>query len=469
MTAQPYVSPAAGVVRSGARIVFPSDIHVWTDGSALNNGLETCTAGAAWTAELGFHDEVSLFGITLSNNVAEVAAVVLCLLAWRDAHLVVHTDSSFVLGLVKGGLLAMERDGWGDSLRHLSLGVPTGLLQYTLYLLRDRSGRLGFIKAKAHANDVHNNMADFLANQGRIHGRRMDLGQLTVPTGWVDTAPVLAHQPLDFLTQLVVRHEVPPPTTTLRFGRFSDRWVVAMGGLFGQVLDPGLYISNVWRINIPEQLKEVLWREMNGTQVLGVGYHGKSDMGRTCRCGATMSLDHILLGCYRYDIAPLCAVLSTHLTRVSPPVFCRSLRPEDWHPSPWYPLIALRRVERNAVRPSKTLKNPGKALSLSRPKREWLIGTYFWMLWRWRMKEIHDSSFMFVPRLLVDALDDALGALPTTPVGVRGSSSLRKTTGPGPAQDTVGETSVPPSTTSFSGLVGRREAILRTLTDGAFD
>jgi len=474
MSARPYTTPPAGVVRDGTKIILPVDVHVWTDGSALNNGLETCTAGAAWTADLGFQDEVSLFGIALSNNVAEVAAVVLCLLAWRDAHLVVHTDSSFVLGLVKGGLLAMERDGWGDSLRHLSMGVPAGLLQYALYLLRDRSGRLAFVKAKAHADDVHNNMADFLANQGRVHGRRMDLSRLTAPARWVDTAPVLAHQPLDFLTKLVVRHAVPPPTVTLRFTRFSDRWVVAMGGLFGLVLDPGLYISNVWRVNIPEQLREVLWWEMNGTQVLGINYHGRSDRGRRCRCGATMSLDHILLGCYRYDVAPLRVVLLTHLARVSPPVFCRSLRPDEWHPSPWYPLLALKRVEQGAVKPSKALKKPEKSLSLSRPAREWLIGTYFWLLWRWRMKEIHDDSFLFVPHLLTDALDGTLGNLPTAASGEHGPKPVRVTRCPGPARAQSSRAAIeadisPAAAPGGQGQVSRRDAILRALTDGAFD
>jgi len=83
------------------------------DSSALDNGLESCTASTTWTSNLIIHDEVSLTSIALSNNVAEVAAVVLCLLAWRDAHIVIHTDSSLVLSLMNGGLLVMERDGWG--------------------------------------------------------------------------------------------------------------------------------------------------------------------------------------------------------------------------------------------------------------------------------------------------------------------------------------------------------------------
>jgi len=113
----------------------------------------------------------------------------------------------------------------GDSPRHLTMGASTHLLQYALYLLWDRSGRISFVKAKAHADDANNNLADFLANQGRLQGCVMDLSQLVPPTNWVDTALVLAHQPLDFLTKLVVRHSVTAPTSMLRFTCFADRSV----------------------------------------------------------------------------------------------------------------------------------------------------------------------------------------------------------------------------------------------------
>jgi len=127
-------------VRVPGEIVYDQDIHIWMDGSVKDNGMDTCTAGSTWVSDLQFNNKVSLTGSTLSNNVAEVAAIVLCLLAWQDAHVVIHTDSTFVLGLVEGGLLAMERDGWGDAPQHLSRGPPTPLLQYMLYLLWDRTG-----------------------------------------------------------------------------------------------------------------------------------------------------------------------------------------------------------------------------------------------------------------------------------------------------------------------------------------
>lgn len=270
----------------------------------------------------------------LSNNVAEVAVVVLCLLAWRDAHIIIHTDSTFVLGLMKGGLLAMERDGWGEAPRHFSRGPPTPLLQYLLYLLRDRTGSISFVKAKAHGDDINNNVADRLANKGRISGQVLDISALQVPPGWVDTAPVLCHQPLDYLTRLVVRNRILAPTRTNKFGKFSDRWTVMISTLFDIVLDPGKHIGGVWHLTIPEGLKEVLWKEMNDALVLGNKYFGtkyeKSDMGRTCPCGHVMSLGHILLGCSKYDLQPLLTTLLDALKTVSPVSMFRTLHPDEW-------------------------------------------------------------------------------------------------------------------------------------------
>jgi len=389
-------------------VVYDRDIHIWTDGSADENGKDGCTAGSAWVSDLQLNDKVSLTGAVLSNNVAEVAAVVLCLLAWRNAHIVIHTDSTYVLGLLKGGLLAMERDGWGDAPRHMSRGPATPLLQLLLYLLRDRTGRLDFEKAKAHSDDNMNNLADALANEGRKTGRIFSIDTIQIPAGWVDTSPVLCHQPLDFLTKLTVWASVQSPTVTLKFGAFSDRWTVTIGNLFGKVLDPGSHIGNVWGLTIPEGLKEVLWKEMNSAQVLGHRYYGtgltKSDMGRSCACGEEMSLQHILLGCDAYKLQPLLDVLTDVLHSISPSSSFKTLHPDEWGHSPWYPLLALKEIEESALPIFKGRKATLKALKKSRQRREWIIGNYYWALWKWCMKEIHEEKFKFVPRFCADHL-----------------------------------------------------------------
>ena len=268
-------------------------------------------------------------------------------------------------------------------------------------LLRDRAGHISFIKAKAHGDDLNNNIADKLANEGRISGWVLDISTLWIPPGWVDMAPVLCHQPLDYLTKLVVRNRVPAPAGTNKFGRFSDRWTVMIGTLFGVVLDPGKHIGNIWHLTVPEGLKEVLWKEMNNTLVLGAKYFGtkyeKSDMGRACLCGQVMSLGHILIGCSKYDLQPLLTTLLDALKAVSPASAFRTLHPDEWGSSPWYPLLALHAIEELALPIFKGRKKVLKALKETRQKREWIVGNYYWMIWKWHMKEIHDDVFRFLP------------------------------------------------------------------------
>jgi len=308
----------------------------------------------------------------------------------------------------------MERDGWGDAPRHMTRGLPTPLLQYMLYLLQDRMGRIGFVKAEAHKDDLNNNIADKLANEGRELGRVFDIREIVVPAGWIDTAPVLCHQPLDYLTKLVVHSRVPSPMDTIKFGSFLDRWIVMIGTLFGVVLDPGNCIKHVWIITIPEGLREVLWKEMNSAQVLGHRYYGtrttKSNMGWVCLCGLEMSLGHILLGCGAYNLKPLMSLLLDALGLVSLKSAFRTLHPDEWGSSPWYPLLAMKTLEEVALPISKGRKKVLKALMKSRQKREWIIGTYYWMLWKWRMKEIHDDKFKFVPFLCATSMKEALAS-----------------------------------------------------------
>ena len=263
-----------------------------------------------------------------------------------------------------------------------------------------------------HSNDVMNNLADTLANEGRTAGRVFDIRTIMIPAGWVDTAPVLCHQPLDYLTRLAVRARIQAPAGTLKFGAFSDRWVIMIGNMFGIMLDLGSHIGKLWGLTIPEGLKEVLWKEMNGAQVLGHRYYStrltKSDMGRLCACGTEMSLQHILLGCKAYKLQPLLELLMDTLWEISPATSFKTLQPDAWGHSPWYPLLALKELEENALPIFKGRKGVLKALRKTRQKREWTIGNYYWALWKWCMKEIHEETFKFVPRFCEGPLRERL-------------------------------------------------------------
>jgi len=387
-------------------------MHVWTDGSAMDNGLESCTAGAGWISNLEIYDSVSLTGIPMTNNIAEVAAVTLCLSAWRGYNVVIHTDSSYVLKLMKGNLLTMERDGWGDFPRTGQSASSLPLFKHLLFLLRCHGRSVEFVKAKAHRDDVWNNRADSLANEGQVSGRPYNLWSLVTPDGWIDHQPVLAHQPLSYLTRLIVRDTVLPPLTRHKAGPFCDRWVVSMARIFGMYLDVDAYAPQVWRINVPLGFKETMWREMNQAQAIGHQYHGQHELMKTCPCGQELSLDHILMGCIRYNLSGLEQVMHDRLREISPKVWHKSLHPDTWKPSPWYPLLALKQVEQNSVKPSRTLLKPNEVFSKSRSAREWVIGLYFWTVWKWRMAEANEPDFRFLPARQISNLHAILAKEP---------------------------------------------------------
>ena len=260
-----------------------------------------------------------------------------------------------------------------------------------------------FEKAKAHSDDAMNNLADTMANEGCTSGRIFDIRAIVVPGGWVDTSPVLCHQPLDYLTKLTMRARIQAPTDTLKFRSFSDRWTVTIGNMFGVVLDPGSHIGGIWNLTIPEGLKEVLWKEMNGAQVLDHRYYGmglpKSALGRFCICGEEMSLQRILISCEAYKLQPLLETLIDILREIPPNIPFKTLHLDEWGHSPWYPLLALKELEENALLIFKGRKATIEALRRTRQKREWIIGNYYWAIWKWRMKEIHEEKFKFVPWL----------------------------------------------------------------------
>jgi len=220
----------------------------------------------------------------------------------------------------------------------------------------------------------------------------------------VDDNPVLAHQPVDVLTKMVVCATTVAPVLCHTFSAFADRWTVSLATSFGVLLDPSTYAAGIWKLTIPVGFKETLWREMNSGQAIGKHFFGKQDSGWRCSCGVIVSLDHILQGCGAYDLSQLQQVLDDVHKAHSPSLFLRSLRPLDWHPFPWYPLIVLKGLEDVPIKATKDHPKPSRALSESRPKREWIVGSYLWQIWKWRMKDIHEPGFMFVPSRHVDSL-----------------------------------------------------------------
>ena len=427
---QKYAPPPPISIARPRRV--PADWqHVWSDGSALNNGHPHCTAGAAWLSPCGASAVFHLVGPRLSNNVAELCAAIKAVQAWPDQALHVHTDSSFVIGLVRGGLLAMEQDGW-HSFPLFSSSIDSGLgfsvpalgvhMTYTetmfashkplfqalLYSIRAHSGKLRFSWTQAHTGDDMNNQVDLLAKQGLLPtSPALRITDISAPPHWIDNSPVLNCQSLAFLTDVVVASS-PPPFLSPKFTPFSSFWASHMSRFFSARLDPTAHIPLIWSINIPVSLRELLHKRIFSSLPIGDTWHGNLTLGQTCRCHSTLSLEHVWASCPSYDLRPLFLVLYMHFQSLYPGP-APSAQPWLW-PSPvWFPLLSLKSLD-NMPGNDLPLR---RALGKSRPKREWALGSFLWFIWKLRMKEVHDSSYRFIPDLHAEALNAALSEEPT--------------------------------------------------------
>ena len=322
-------------------------VSVWTDGSALDNGLESCIAGSAWTTEYYIEDSCRLVGLPVTNNIAEVAAVIMALKSWRNHDIHIYTDSTFVLHLMDGGLLAMERDSW-PGLPWLYAIAPAisyaALFQHLLFLLRAHGALLEFSKVKAHDKCAGNNCADRLANSGRISGRVLDLSQLYTPPNWVNASPTLNNAALSDITAHVIRHTIHPPIFSTKAGLNILHWKATIQRRYGLVVEPVRYIPRLWTLSILAQLKETIWKHIFGSLPLGHRCHAISDLGRFCRCGTELSLDHMWASCPEYDLGPLLDATNTHLSALTPGIYVKHTD-LDGSLYQWFTLLSLTRLD----------------------------------------------------------------------------------------------------------------------------
>ena len=282
------------------------------------------------------------------------------------------------------------------------------LFQALLYAIRAHSGKLRFSWTRAHAEDEMNNCVDLLAKQGLLpQSPTLVVADITTPPQWVDNGPVLNNQSLAFLTDIVVASS-PPPFLSPKFASFSSSWFSYMARFFSARLDPTKHVPLLWKINIPISLQELLHKRILSSLPIGDTWRGKLSLRQTCHCGHTLSLEHVWASCPAYDLCPCLFVLHTHFQSLHPGQ-ALSTQPWMW-PSPiWFPLISLQSLD-NMPSNDPTL---WRVLGKMRSKREWALGSFLWFIWKQRMKEVHDSSYCFIPDLHTKGLNAALSEEPT--------------------------------------------------------
>ena len=233
---------------------------------------------------------------------------------------------------------------------------------------------------------------------------------------------MLNHQSLSFLTVSIVDGTVMHPAMGDKSTAFCHRWSAWASGFSLGWMDVTHHIPNLWKINIPTQLRDLLWKEINNSLPLGCAWASKVKWGQLCpcnnkildmhhvwvrprcemtnglranrcRCGAILSLAHIWKGCTSYNMDPFYSILRKKLRSlvylVSP-----TTDPDVWLLGDmWFPLIALRSLE---LGPEVSDFNR-KILGHSRKAREWAVGSLLWFTWRMCMKEVHSQSMTFSP------------------------------------------------------------------------
>jgi ribonuclease HI len=378
---------------------------MWSNGSARLNGSPYCIAGSPWVSPCGCSESCHLVGPSLSNNVAELCAVLLALQAWPNAPLHIHTDSRYVLGLAHSGLLAMEQDGW--------LGFPLFsdpqqvapspishlcLFQSVLYLIRMHPNSLHFSWTRTHADDNMNNAVDTLAKAALAPSTApLDILSTPLPDNWVDSGPVLNNQSLAFLSESIVSC-LPSPLFSCKFPAHSLSWSLWIRSTFGVALDSSAHLPNIWKVHIPVGLRELLWKHTASSLPIGWLWHGQLALGQLCRCGSEMSLAHVWALCPAYNLSPLLAVLYSefrHLSPIIPGTASTSTCPWLWGANIWYPLLALQSLD-TLPQYSDPFK---QQLGTSRRAHEWAQGSYLWYIWQQCMDEVHDTSYCFCPKL----------------------------------------------------------------------
>jgi ribonuclease HI len=125
------------------------EIHVWTDGAASGN---PGPAGAGYVLLFREHrKEASLYLGETTNNVAELTAVLEALrgIRRRDVPVRLHSDSTYVIGVLTGAMRAKANVDLVAEIREVVARFPD----------------LRFVKVDAHAGVEWNDRADALARK----------------------------------------------------------------------------------------------------------------------------------------------------------------------------------------------------------------------------------------------------------------------------------------------------------------
>ena len=164
---------------------------------------------------------------------------------------------------------------------------------------------------------------------------------------------------------------------------------------FSTRVDLGAHVPHIWRLNAPPGFKELLWKHAFASLPIGLSRRASQQLGLVhCPCGDADPIDlyHIFQGCPHFPVASLfdevlCpAVIACAPQHESHP----SVDPHRWHRRWWFPVLCLKRLALCG-----SSKEAYSSLCKSVRDREWIISSFFWVLWHHRMKQAHEPDYFF--------------------------------------------------------------------------
>ena len=434
---KPYLLPCNPQVSTRPGMLIA---HLWLGTDYVSDGPEVHSAGASWVSNWAISSGAQLSGLPLSTKLTDLASAVFALFSWPTGDITIHTNSSFVTHLASGGLLSLERDGW-PSFPWLSLTCRpaplqvTVLFQYFLYLLRSHVGSVSFSLSGPSDVDDKSRAAKALAVEGRHSYSMFNLCHLRVPPGWIDYAPVLNHQPLSFITSALVSRR-PSPIISRRISSFSDRWTILMWSSFSTQVDLGAHIPHIWRLNAPPRFKELLWKHVFDSLPIGLSRRANQQLGLVyCPCSDAAPLDlyHVFQGCSHFPVSSLFdTVLCPSVIACAPELELHlSVDPHRWHEWWWFPVMCLKRLALCG-----SSKEVYRSLCKSVRRREWVICSFFWVLWRHRMKQAHEPDYFFSADVISTDMRSLFSADPIDGSLKRGTTKKKRVRKP-PVADSL--------------------------------
>jgi hypothetical protein len=168
-------------------------------------------------------------------------------------------------------------------------------------------------------------------------------------------------------------------------------------------------IPLIWKLTVLTPLKEILWKWTLDALPLGHQFHSTSELGKHCHCRAELTLPHLWKSCPEYDLTPLLEVADKSIKDASTPEMELTGHPGLIQPLGagslyWLPLLAIPYLEKTQYSGHTALNG----LAKSRARRCNILGRMLWHIWKCRMKEIFDLTYLFVPSASTDILSSIL-------------------------------------------------------------